>query len=68
MRALSDAAEFVVTIRDHGKGFDTDSPTKRFGARHSIVGRMRENGGDAHIQSAPGMGTLVTLTIPRACK
>jgi signal transduction histidine kinase len=66
MRAVADAAEFTVTVRDHGAGFDDEQSTTHFGVANSIVGRMREVGGDARVRSSPGNGTLVTLTIPRS--
>ncbi len=57
--------DFVVTVRDDGKGFDVqaDDATKALG----LVG-MRERaaaeGGTLRIQSAPGAGTTVEATIP----
>jgi signal transduction histidine kinase len=52
-----------VTVRDHGAGFDPAQvdPT-RLGLRRSILERVSDWGGQATIQSAPGAGTVVTVT------
>ncbi|MGH3281194.1 MAG: PspC domain-containing protein [Trebonia sp.] len=56
-----------VTVRDRGKGFDPAAvPGDRKGVAESIHGRMSRHGGEATVQSAPGEGTKVTLTMPRA--
>jgi len=60
-----------VSIRDDGKGFDSDrlataAATGRLGVSHSIVGRMREVGGTAVVTSTPGQGTEVELRAPEA--
>jgi signal transduction histidine kinase len=59
----SDRAE--VFVRDRGPGFDLDSvaPDRR-GVRESIVGRMERHGGRAVINSRPGEGTEVELSLP----
>jgi signal transduction histidine kinase len=55
------------TVRDRGKGFDPAAvPGDRKGVAESIRGRMSRHGGEAIVQSAPGEGTKVTLTMPRA--
>ena len=55
-----------VAVRDRGKGFDPDTvPGDRKGVAESIRGRMSRHGGEATVQSAPGEGTKVTLTMPR---
>lgn len=56
-----------VAVRDRGKGFDPDGvPGDRKGVAESIRGRMSRHGGAATVQSAPGEGTKVTLTMPRS--
>jgi signal transduction histidine kinase len=52
-----------VEISDDGKGFDPARiPAHRLGVSISILGRMRElAGGAAFLESAPGVGTKVTL-------
>ena len=56
-----------VVVRDRGQGFDPEAvaPDRR-GISESIRGRMARHGGTADVQSAPGEGTKVTLTMPRA--
>jgi signal transduction histidine kinase len=54
-------------VRDRGKGFDPAAvPGDRKGVAESIRGRMSRHGGEAIVQSAPGEGTKVTVTMPRA--
>lgn len=55
----------TVAVVDQGKGFDPEATEHGYGIRHSIVDRMREVGGDAGIDSAPGQGTRVDLRWPR---
>ena len=52
-----------ITIADDGIGFDPDLvPKRRLGLQVSVVYRMWAIGGHAEIRSAPGEGTVVTLT------
>ncbi len=54
-----------VYVSDQGVGFDTSAaPPDRHGIRHSIVDRMERHGGSASIQSEPGDGTEVHLSLP----
>jgi phage shock protein PspC (stress-responsive transcriptional regulator)/signal transduction histidine kinase len=56
----------AVAVRDRGKGFDLCSvPEDRKGVAESIRGRMMRHGGKATVQSTPGEGTKVTLTMDR---
>ncbi len=58
-----------VAVRDRGKGFDPAAvPGDRKGVAESIHGRMTRHGGEATVQSAPGEGTKVTLTMPRTAR
>ncbi len=58
-----------VTVRDRGKGFDPAAvPGDRKGVAESIHGRTGRHGGEATVQSAPGEGTKVTLTMPRTAR
>ena len=53
-------------VRDRGVGFDPAAvPPDRRGVRESIVGRMERHGGRAVVDSAPGAGTEVELTVER---
>jgi signal transduction histidine kinase len=64
-----EADKVSVAVRDRGKGFDPDTvPGDRKGVAESIRGRMSRHGGEATVQSAPGEGTKVTLTMPRTAR
>lgn len=57
----------TIYVRDEGRGFDPDNvPEDRRGIRESIEGRLRRAGGSAVVQSLPGEGTEVILSLPRA--
>jgi signal transduction histidine kinase len=59
------AEKAEVVVRDRGKGFAPDAvPGDRKGLAESVRGRMARHGGTASVQSAPGEGTKVTLTMP----
>jgi signal transduction histidine kinase len=51
-----------VAVRDDGVGINLRCVQAGIGLRHSIQERMASRGGQAHVASAPGHGTLVTLT------
>ena len=53
-----------LVIRDDGSGFDSDSPRE---AGHGITGmreRARLSGGTLRLESRPGHGTSVSVTVP----
>jgi signal transduction histidine kinase len=52
-----------VTISDDGVGFDPAQvgPLSR-GLQNSVLGRLRDAGGNAEVSSSPGQGTTVVLT------
>jgi signal transduction histidine kinase len=53
-----------VFVRDRGQGFVPDAvPPDRKGIQQSIIGRMERHGGRATIQSQPGQGTEVELSL-----
>jgi signal transduction histidine kinase len=54
----------TVTIDDRGVGFDPSVVRGGFGMRESIERRMRDAGGAARVESAPGAGTRITLSRP----
>lgn len=57
----------VVTIGDTGVGFDINRvPPDRLGVRISILERVAKAGGQVHVASAPGSGTVVTIRWPAA--
>ena len=54
-------------VTDAGVGFDiADIDEAKLGFAESVVGRLREVGGNARLFSAPGSGTTVALEVPRA--
>ena len=54
-------------VRDRGCGFDSTAvAADRKGIAESIEGRIRRSGGTVHIDSEPGAGTEVHLTLPLA--
>jgi signal transduction histidine kinase len=60
-----ESAEIVV--RDRGRGFDPAAvPADRKGLAESVRGRMARHGGSVTVQSAPGEGAKVSLTMPRS--
>jgi signal transduction histidine kinase len=53
---------FTIEVGDRGIGFDpTLIPNERLGVRVSILERVVSAGGRAHIDTAPGKGTVVVL-------
>lgn len=63
----SDAQQVRVMIADDGAGFDPSAlPTGRHGITGSIHQRLRDVGATARIESAPGRGTVVTITWQQA--
>jgi signal transduction histidine kinase len=59
--------EVSVFVRDRGRGFDPEAvPGDRKGLAESVRARMARRGGCATVRSAPGEGTEVSLTMPRA--
>ncbi len=60
----------VTTVRamvtDSGVGFDLDGIDEdKLGFKESVVGRLREVGGNARLFSSPGSGTTVVLEVPQ---
>ena len=60
----------TVTLRDEGPGFPAERLSEaaaagRLGVAKSILGRVRELGGTARVESAPGEGTEVEFRVPR---
>ncbi|MGF6883990.1 signal transduction histidine kinase/phage shock protein PspC (stress-responsive transcriptional regulator) [Nocardia sp. GAS34] len=55
-----------VFVRDRGAGFDpTDVPADRQGLSKSIHARIERRGGTVVVDSTPGRGTEVRITMPR---
>ncbi len=64
VRADTDAEALVITVRDHGRGFDPETRAPGFGLRQSVAGRLAEVEGSVEVWSQPGRGTRVTLRVP----
>ena len=62
VRCETSEAGARVVVADDGVGVDLAHAQAGIGLRHSIIERMATNGGHACVSSAPGHGTLVTLT------
>lgn len=61
------AQQLRVTVRDEGAGFDLARVDPgRLGLRRSITERVTDWGGRVRVQSAPGQGTLVSMSWPAA--
>ena len=64
-----DEGTLEIAVRDHGRGFDPSLLARRnaddttFGL-FSIQQRLSHLGGAMHLESAPDMGTAVTLRVP----
>ncbi|MFD7612390.1 ATP-binding protein [Streptomyces sp. NPDC059828] len=59
-----EGSRVVVTVVDRGVGFDPRTVDKGLGLRFSVGARMRESGGAADVDSAPGEGTRIELRWP----
>lgn len=63
VRAAAAAGQVRVVVEDDGHGFDSRA-APGFGIQQSILGRLRDVGGDAEVRSAPHRGTRVTMWVP----
>ncbi|HEY1350767.1 MAG TPA: sensor histidine kinase [Ktedonobacteraceae bacterium] len=50
----------ALTIQDNGQGFDPAHPAHRGVGLHSMQERIEALGGDLHLESSPGRGTLIS--------
>ena len=55
----------VLEIRDNGKGFDASREFPGHLGMKSMPERATQIGGEFHIQSQPGVGTTITVTVPK---
>ena len=52
------------SVRDDGSGFEVATTPEGVGLSRSIRGRVREAGGSVEVDSSPGRGTEVRVTLP----
>ncbi len=64
LRLTATPTTLTVTILDQGRGFDPATQPEGIGLRQSIRGRITEAGGTIHIDTAPGAGTCIEITMP----
>ena len=64
----ADDQKVLLTIEDNGKGFDVAAPGQKGKPEGWGLSIMRERaisvGGDCHLHSRPGQGTMVTVEVP----
>jgi two-component system sensor histidine kinase DegS len=65
VRVQFDERSARVEIRDDGKGFDTSKTPKHHYGLINMRERARKIGGEVGIESSPGQGTRITLTVRR---
>ncbi|HXA60974.1 MAG TPA: ATP-binding protein [Streptosporangiaceae bacterium] len=63
IRAATADGRLVVSVLDHGTGFDLTTAPIGFGLTHSIRERLTAIGGSVRIESSPGTGTYVELSL-----
>ncbi len=66
LRLAATPTALVVTVVDQGRGFDPAEQPKGMGLEESIRGRVAEAGGTVRIDTAPGAGTYLEITMPLA--
>ena len=66
LRLTATPAALVVTVLDQGRGFDPTTQPEGMGLKESIRGRITESGGTVRIDTAPGAGTHIEITMPLA--
>jgi signal transduction histidine kinase len=64
LRLTATPAALVVTVLDQGRGFDPVTQPEGMGLKESIRGRITESGGTVRIDTAPGAGTYLEITMP----
>ena len=62
IRFILQEGALLLRVKDNGIGFDPDNKTGTFGLL-GIKERARMIGGEARIDSAPGLGTEVSLSM-----
>ncbi len=60
----SEDGALLIRVEDEGRGFDAASPGLECLGLFGIREQLRYVGGSMHVDSAPGRGTTVVLTVP----
>ena len=64
----ADTNHVVITVQDHGRGFDPSTVASTMSGHHfglqSVRERMTAIGGSFQVESSVGKGTSVTVTVP----
>jgi signal transduction histidine kinase len=55
--------QVILSVRDNGKGFDASARTTGMGI-NNIISRAKAFGGIVEVETAPGNGCVMTVTIP----
>jgi ligand-binding sensor domain-containing protein/signal transduction histidine kinase len=55
--------DLFMQVNDNGKGFETGRPTRRNGLKN-MEQRMQKWGGTCMVQSSPGKGSVLKITLP----
>jgi signal transduction histidine kinase len=66
LRLTATPTALIVTVLDQGRGFDPVTQPEGMGLKESIRGRVTESGGTVRIDTAPGSGTYLEITMPLA--
>jgi signal transduction histidine kinase len=64
LRLAATPAALTVTVLDHGRGFDPLTQPEGMGLKESIRGRIAEAAGTVRLDTAPGAGTYLEITMP----
>jgi signal transduction histidine kinase len=64
LRLAAAPEALVVTLLDQGRGFDPATQPAGMGLKESIRGRVTESGGTVQIDTTPGVGTFMEITMP----
>ncbi|MGH3303191.1 MAG: sensor histidine kinase [Streptosporangiaceae bacterium] len=65
LTARSSGDLVTVTVHDDGPGFDPAAIQPGFGVGHVLARQLAGVGGSGVVESRPGSGTCVTITVPR---